>query len=78
MTIGTWINGLMDRVLPDVVGDMTGVFVDAATGRPDGVVKNAVDLSASVLEACAPGSGACQAMQVIEAALDTLPLDPFS
>lgn len=78
MTLGTWINGVMDRVLPDVVGDMTGVMVDAATGRPDGVVKNAVDLSASVLEACAPQSGVCQAMEVVAAALDTLPLDPFA
>ena len=51
MSIGTVINRALDAVLPDVVGDAVGAFVDVVTGNPVGAVHNTLDLCEDVFEA---------------------------
>jgi len=51
MSIGTILNRALDAVLPDVVGDAVGAFVDVVTGNPVGAVHNALDLCEDVFEA---------------------------
>ena len=53
LSIGTWINKVLDRFLPDVVGDIVGAAVDAATGNVAGAVLNGVDALEDGFEALA-------------------------
>jgi hypothetical protein len=55
MSLGKIINNMLDRILPDVVGDLVGCAVDVMTGNPQGAALNAFDAFEDVVEPFADG-----------------------
>jgi hypothetical protein len=66
MSIGRLLNNILDKFLPDVVGDVIGAAVDGATGNWAGLALNAADAFEDVLDAC----GADDAADVFGALAD--------
>lgn len=64
MNIGGFINSLLDKFLPDIVGDLIGAAVDVCTGNTAGAACNALDALEDVFEAVGADEVA-QAMDVI-------------
>lgn len=50
MSLGKIINNVLDKILPDVVGDLVGCAVDVFTANPQGAAANALDALEDVVE----------------------------
>lgn len=66
MSIGSMINNLCDKFLPDFIGDIIGAAVDGATGNWVGMAVNTADFVEDVLDA----AGAHGAAEIFETAVD--------
>lgn len=66
MSIGSILNNICDKFLPDCVGDLIGAAVDGAMGNWVGMAVNTADFVEDVLDA----AGAHGAADLFETAVD--------